>query len=342
MLNPYKILEISENASKDDIKKAYKKLAMKHHPDKGGTEAKFKEITSAYESLINPKPSVDDIGFGGGHFNRGFGGSSFFDQDTTAFNPFDNNDIFSQFFGRGFQTNNNQNNMIQKNINVSMKDIYSGVVKNISISIDEDCKKCSKVCSSCKGKGFNTEYVTRSIGHAQIVQTAHVKCSNCTNGTINNEFSSNCPQCKNTKKIKTSKIIKIQIEPGTPDNKEYIYKDIIPNSVLKIRIKIDFIKQYYIDTKMNLNYDLNIAYIDTLFGKKYEIPHPSNTDIVLDTNTINYIVTENKPFIIYNKGLTKNTHLYVNFKIKYPSINRTINTEKKEHIKSLLLEYFNP
>ena len=59
--NPYQVLGVSENASKDDIKKAYRKMAIKHHPDKGGDKAKFQEITNAYNALTEDKPVNQEL-----------------------------------------------------------------------------------------------------------------------------------------------------------------------------------------------------------------------------------------------------------------------------------------
>jgi DnaJ family protein A protein 2 len=329
MSNPYSILGVSENASKDEIKKAYKKLAMKYHPDKGGCQKKFQEITNAYDSLMNPKSSFDDIGFNHGFSTHSFGG----------FNPFGENDMFSKFFG-GTGFFNNQQKFVEKTINVSMKDIYKGTTKQINISNEEDCKTCSTICSSCKGKGIKIVNTTRTIGNAQIIQTSQIRCTDCINGVSNNPLHNNCHECKNTKKIKNSKNIKIDIEPGSIDKTEFVYRDVIPNTVLKINLIIDYMKNYSIDNHKKLNYKLRIPFIDTIFGNKYELEHPSG-QIIVDTSNINYILTRDKPFIIYNKGLTQNTHLYIFFDIVYPTINKSINQDKKQLIKSYLQQYLN-
>lgn len=333
MSNAYSVLGVSEGASKDEIKKAYKKLAMKHHPDKGGSEKKFQEITNAYESLMNPKPMMNEMGGGFGNHHFGF---------SQAFNPFED-DVFSRFFGHGgFAQGGSGGGLkrVEKTITVSMTDVYNGVEKQINISNEEDCKKCSTICTACNGTGIKTINVSRSIGLATIIQKTQVKCNDCQQGFVKNIYMNNCPDCKNKKKIKNTKLIKIKIDSGIQDNKEFIYENIIPNTVLKIIVKIEYLKNYHVDKKNNLTYKLEVPFVDTIFGNTYEIDHPSGS-LAVDTTQAKYILTEDKPFIMYNKGMSNSTHLYIYFIISYPSINKNIQLDKKEHIKNVLLEYLN-
>ena len=156
----YEVLGVSKSASKDEIKKAYRKLAMKYHPDRNkeaDAEAKFKEINEAYEVLSDDtkKANYDQFGFegvngqsfGGG---QGFGGFNFSSDDL--------GDIFSSFMGGGFggfggsssrssrrsQPTKGENSF--SSIDISFLDSVHGVEKILKINYD-------KVCSSCNGSG---------------------------------------------------------------------------------------------------------------------------------------------------------------------------------------------
>jgi DnaJ-class molecular chaperone len=134
----YKILGIDKGASKEEIKKAFRKLALEHHPDKGGDEKKFKEINEAYTILSDDQKrtqydqfgNADFAGFGGGQ-NQGFGGFDFsgFSQGQNV--EFDLGDIFNQFFGGGYRRARKGSN-IQVDIDLEFKESILGVKKKLS------------------------------------------------------------------------------------------------------------------------------------------------------------------------------------------------------------------
>lgn len=149
----YKLLGIEKSASQDEIKKAFRKMAQKLHPDKpGGDEKKFKEINEAYTVLGNPEKrkqydtfgSADaGQGFGGGNGGQGFGGfdfSGFQGGFGGQHADFDINDIFSQFFGGGIRrTPRGQN--ITVDVSISFKESIFGVSKTISFFKKKDSQK---------------------------------------------------------------------------------------------------------------------------------------------------------------------------------------------------------
>jgi DnaJ-class molecular chaperone len=134
----YKILGIDKSATKEEIKKAFRKLALEHHPDKGGDEKKFKEINEAYTVLSDDKKraqydqfgNADFQGFGAGQ-NQGFGGFDFsgFSQGQNV--EFDLGDIFNQFFGGGYRRVRKGSN-IQVDIDLDFKESVLGVRKKLS------------------------------------------------------------------------------------------------------------------------------------------------------------------------------------------------------------------
>ena len=187
----YEVLGVNKNATDDEIKHAYRKLAKKWHPDanpdnKKEAEEKFKEVSEAYETLSNPqkRQMYDQFGpdgpqgFGGG----GSGGNGYYSYSTSGFDGFgdfgDIGDIFSSIFGgSGFssRTKRQQNSPrkgrdLQYNMTITFEEAYLGVKKEISISRDETCPTCngtkakpgtkSTTCKMCNGRGTVTQTVS--------------------------------------------------------------------------------------------------------------------------------------------------------------------------------------
>lgn len=140
----YKILGVDKNASKDEIKKAFRKAAAKHHPDKGGDEAKFKEAGEAYAVLSDDKKRAQYDQFGStGSGGQGFGGFDFGGFDFSNFQggqgvEFDLGDIFEQFFrGRRVQKGAN----IQIDLDIDFKESVLGTKKKVSFYKNKENKK---------------------------------------------------------------------------------------------------------------------------------------------------------------------------------------------------------
>lgn len=169
MKDYYEILGVTKSASEDDIKKAFRKLAQKYHPDKkGGDEAKFKEVSEAYAVLSdkNRRAQYDMQGQGFSGQSGGFGGFDFsqfsngFQQGN--FQEFDLGDIFGEFFG-GSSSRNRRGRDISIDIELSFRDSVFGAERRVLISKIGSCETCNGTgaekgsktitCSSCNGKG---------------------------------------------------------------------------------------------------------------------------------------------------------------------------------------------
>jgi len=196
MRDPYEVLGIPRDADEDAIKKAYRKLAMQHHPDRnGGSEEsaeKFKEVSQAYEQLTNPDAQQDpemggfDFDFGNGMFS----------------------DIFNNIFGGGQQTGGRN---VQASVVLTFEESCFGCVKEVRVSGEEACGACVgigatagnyTVCPACKGSGQNV------MQRGPIVISGGI-CRSC-NGK-KHTITKPCDACRGTGAMKASKVHKVQI-----------------------------------------------------------------------------------------------------------------------------------
>jgi molecular chaperone DnaJ len=211
----YKLLGVEKNASKDDIKKAFYKLAAKYHPDKkDGDEAKFKEINEAYQTLSDEKKRKEYDTYGqtfngqgpaGGGFQGGFNASDFGDMQ---FDFGDLGDIFGDMFGGGFGGGSRQKRGrdISLEIDVQFTEAIFGTERNVLLSKVNTCKTCTgtgakvgaklKTCTTCNGQGKVHDVKKTFMGNFQTVKTCEIcrgtgkvpeeKCHDCKgHGVVN-------------------------------------------------------------------------------------------------------------------------------------------------------------
>lgn len=241
----YEVLGVNKNATDDELKKAYRKLAKKYHPDanpdnKKEAEAKFKEVNEAYETLSDPQKRrmYDQFGPDG---PQGFGGNGggFYSQGFDGFNMGDFGDlgdIFSSFFGGGFGTNGRAKQKsgptkgasLRYDIEITFEEAFLGAEKEISFNREETCSTChgtgakpgTKVenCSMCGGTGQITQMQTTILGQMQTTRT----CPNCHGeGKVIKEH---CETCRGKGKVKKATKIKVKIPAGIDDNQTVILR----------------------------------------------------------------------------------------------------------------------
>ena len=231
MADYYETLGVSRSASADEIKKAYRKLAIKYHPDKnpGNKEAeeKFKEVSAAYETLSNPDKRSQYDQFGHDAYTRSGGGAN-----AGGFNA---QDIFSQFFGGGgfggfedlFGSGRHADpNAPQRGedlryaLDIDFEDAMYGVDKKINVSRYENCSECSgsgcapgsgkKSCPRCGGSG--------SINLSQGFFSVRQPCPNCSGtGQI---IEKPCTKCHGQGRVKVTAPLSIHIPAGMDNNSQ--------------------------------------------------------------------------------------------------------------------------
>ena len=220
----YDILSVERTATAAEIKKAYRKLAMKYHPDRNpgdkAAEEKFKEVQYAYAILSDreKKTAYDQYGHAGVDPNMGAGGFGGFGGFSGA-QGFDFGDIFSQMFGGagGGRAQSYQGADLQYGVEISLEEAAKGIKKRISVPTYEECDVChgsgakpgtsASTCSTCHGSG--TIHVRQAI--FQMQQT----CPTC-HGS-GKEIKEPCIKCRGEGRVKTSKTVEVNIPAGIDD-----------------------------------------------------------------------------------------------------------------------------
>ena len=234
----YEILGVNKDASKSDIKKAYRKLALKYHPDKNpdkAAEEKFKEISEAYAVLYDDEKRqlYDQYGHAGidQHFSSEdiFRGADFGDIFRGMGFDFDFNDIFENFFGNrsGFSRRGPQRRRgmdLRYDIQISLEDAYKGLETEINVPRSEICDTCKgsrakpgtspKQCPQCNGTGQARQ--SRRTAFGMFTQIS--SCPKCNGeGTIIKDY---CPKCRGKGIIQRTRNIELKIPKGVDDGSQ--------------------------------------------------------------------------------------------------------------------------
>ncbi|MCC6290928.1 molecular chaperone DnaJ [Candidatus Nomurabacteria bacterium] len=287
----YNILGVQRGASKEEIKKAFHKLAHKYHPDKkGGDEEKFKEASEAYQTLSDEQKRRQydaygttgaQGGFGGGTEGFGFDFSNFTGANGADF-QFDLGDIFGDFFGgqgnRGVQKKRGRD--ISVDIQISFPESVFGTERNVLLTKVGVCEICSgsgaapgssqKSCAKCGGKGKLHETRRSLIG----TFTTARECEQC--GGLGQVPEKPCSTCSGRGTLKKTEEIKIVIPSGI-ENGEMIRLaakgEAIARGVagdLYVRVHVEKHPTFKRDGQ-NLMMDLSVKLSDALLGHEYSI-----------------------------------------------------------------------
>jgi molecular chaperone DnaJ len=290
----YEILGVGKDASADELKKAYRKAAVKYHPDKeGGDEAKFKEAGEAYDVLkdAQKRQRYDQFGHAGVGGSSGGGGSGGY--GNTGSNPFEGfssqsfdfgdglGDIFSQFFGGGQRQQAAQRGRdVEMTLQLTFKEAVFGLETTIDLDIDDECPHCHgttvepghdmKTCPTCQGAGQQTRVINTMFGAIQ----QNVVCPTCNGrGKIPEK---ECTVChgKGTQRAKQS--IKLKVPAGIDDGStirltgrgEAITDGQKGDLYVNIRVKAD--KQFTREGNIILS-ESHVGMIDATLGIEIDI-----------------------------------------------------------------------
>uniref|UniRef100_A0A6C0LI44 J domain-containing protein n=1 Tax=viral metagenome TaxID=1070528 RepID=A0A6C0LI44_9ZZZZ len=329
----YDILEVSRNASQEDIKKNYKKLAFQFHPDKNkgnkDAEIKFKEISNAYSILSNPETKERYDHLGDENFNNDSGGNN---QHEAA----NMDEIFQHLFGsrRGgfnpfgdFGQNNICNNII-KHYNITLEDIYNGISKTVKITLNKYCTKCFTTCTTCKGSGM----IQQIMQVGPMTQIFNMTCNKCGGAKIMNKNNKDCKECKGNGTFEVEQTAVLNMPKGF-DSNHTIFEGFgeqpqTPgqkpgNLIFEFRLM-----QHALFSKQgnDLYYKHTLTLTESIIGKLITIEY-FGEQIKINTNQFG-IINPSKQYILKNRGLPiyntqKKGNMIIEFNITYPQLNTT-------------------
>ena len=339
----YEVLGVNKNATDEELKKAYRKLAKKYHPDanpdnKKEAEEKFKEVNEAYETLSDPQKRrmYDQFGpdgpqgFGGGSGQGPFGQGGYYSYSSSGFNGFDDfgdlGDIFSSFFGGGFggRSSSRKQNGPRKGADLNLRmeitfeQAYSGVEKEITVTRNETCDNCHGTgakpgtsvtkCTTCNGTGQVTQVQNTILGQMQTRRT----CTVC-HGT-GEIIKEPCEVCHGNGTVRKQPRIKVKIPAGIDDNQTVVLRGEGepgekggPKGDLYITVRI---KKHSIFTRSgnNVMCEVPITITQATLGADLEIPMVDGTKVVYKipdgTQTGTKFVIRNKGFKSVNSSST--------------------------------------
>lgn len=294
----YEVLGVEKNANADEIKKAYRKAAIKYHPDKnpGDKEAeeKFKEAAEAYDVLSNPdkRARYDRFGHAGmggasgaGGFGEGFGGFGGGFSMEDIFSQF--GDVFGGHFGGGFSSGGggkrvNRGSDIRVKVKLTLQEIAEGVSKKLKISKTVACDKCGgsgakdassyATCSNCNGSGYVVRVENTFFGR---MQTQGV-CPTC--GGTGKVITAKCDKCKGEGTLRDQEVVEFKIPAGvhegmvlTVSGKGNAARHGGVNGDLQVLIE-EVPHPELVRDGNDLIYSLNISVTTALLGGKVEVP----------------------------------------------------------------------
>lgn len=317
MTNLYQILGVEKSASVDDIKKAYKLLAIKYHPDKGGDEKKFQEISNAYDILSDTKKKNEYDNGGQGQMN---------------------NDMFAHFFGgrnqRSHQRNNEKCNDINRTYKISLKDSFNGLKKTLKIKLKAYNLDKMKTCNKCNGSGRIKNI--RNMGvFTQVIEMLCDSCQGC--GSMGDDDAI----------YEMEKVLEFIIPKGIKNNNKIcidkcgeqpkVVNKIPGNLIFNIEIELD---KKFIRNENNLETKIHLDFISSICGENIKLNILDDEDFYFNIKDLG-IVHPNKKYEFKNKGMpiqgTNNRgNLLIEFEINYPHLNDDQRTNLSKSMTNLL------
>lgn len=310
----YETLDVETNASTDEINKAFRKLAVKYHPDKNkdlGAEDMFKKITHAHDILSDPDKRQIYDQFGEDGLQSGLG---------------DGMDPMAAFFGRMHQENNRKM-ATKKEYNITLEEYFTKKYISIEIPRNIVCDNCDATgftdkkrhsCKHCRGSGF----VMKVMQQGPIIQQFQSMCPSCNGKKIDTSMTGNiCPNCnaqgtkQSYEKIDVMVPSNILVNPVTivPDKGDWTDNRYID---LAIIFKLRMNKNFSLTSDKKLIYMMHINYPETICGFRRIIKHPSGKNILVVAEK-GYVINPDNIYFIDKLGFNDDV-MYLSFVIHYP------------------------
>lgn len=295
----YEILGVSKSATAEEIKKAYRKVAMQFHPDRNpgdaSAEEKFKEAAEAYEILsdADKKAKYDRYGhsaFGPGTGGGGHPGGMDMNDIFSQFGDIFGDDVFGSFFGGGGRSRGGgasrargqRGSNLRIKLKLTYEEIAKGVTKNVKVKKHVACTTCAgsgakdknsvQNCGTCGGSGQVRKVTSTFLGQMQTVTT----CPTCSGE--GSTITSKCPACKGDGRVYGEETISIEIPAGVQEGMQLSMggkgnagaRGGAPGDLI-IQIEEEAHDELHRDG-LNVAYDLHISFPDAVFGTSVEVP----------------------------------------------------------------------
>ena len=332
----YEVLGVSKTATDEEIKKAYRSLAKKYHPDLNPdnreAEEKFKEVNEAYETLSDPTKRSQYDQFGHAGPQQGFGGYG------GGFDGFGGiNDIFEAFFGGGRRgggpqssTRPRQGDDLEQTVTIDFMESINGCKRDIKINVEDECNTCGgtgayskkdiNVCSRCHGRGSVMVEQNSIFGRVQT-QTTCPKC-----GGKGQEITRKCESCGGKGRVRKTKDITINIPAGVADGMSMRLEgkgaagfNGGPNGDLYIQIRVkkhdDFVRE-----GDDIFLEIPISITQAVLGDSIEVPTVyGNVTLKIPAGTQSHTKFRLKGKGAKNVRTKINGDQYVTVKIEIPN-----------------------
>ncbi|KAE9015265.1 hypothetical protein PR003_g14398 [Phytophthora rubi] len=332
----YETLGLTMEASEAQIKKAYRKLSLKYHPDKNKgdeeAESRFHEISRAYEVLSDAqKRQVYDL--------EGFEGLE--REEQSAGRP---SSPFDAFFGSGGKQSGPD---AAVDVPVTLEELYNGAKKQAQFSRNVICRKCrgtgakggkTTTCKKCSGSGH--VLVEQKMGPGFTVQMQQ-PCPKC--GGRGKSFKHACPFCHGNKVVKEDKVLTADIERGMPSTHQIVFEreseqrpGMVPGDVIFRLHQVPHNR--FRRAGDDLHYDLELSLEEALLGYKKPMKHLDDRTVVLTnakvTTPFEVRTVEGEGMPVHNYP-SQRGNLHVHHEIRFP---KKLSAEQKEIVKQLLPE----